>query len=442
MKLQAYQDTAGLLHVVPLPDLVLLRQRFPRPRIENVSDAVMMALDGADLASKLQPGARIALAVGSRGIADIAPIVRATVAALRRYGAEPFIIPAMGSHGGATAEGQHEVLSSLGVTEEYSGAPIISSLDVDQLGTLSNGLPIYIDRAAHEADGIIAIGRIKPHTDFNAPIESGLAKMLAIGLGKHAGALTLHSWGIEGLTRHIPEVAKFTAAHAAILCGLAIIENAYDEVAEIVALAPEHIGEQPERLLLQRAKNMMPRLPWDTLDVLVIDEMGKDISGAGMDPNITGRLRFSDQQKATAAQITNVSVHDLTGASHGNAIGVGFANFITERLLNKIDMQSLYINSLTAGVIATDSSKIPCVLSTDREAVAAAIRTCGRPDFTQVRLARIESTLRLEYILASTTSLEHIRAGSDVEVVSEPMPFPIKPDGVLVPFAEVIMRYA
>jgi hypothetical protein len=348
----------------------------------------------------------------------------------------------MGSHGGATPEGQHAVLTSLGVTEEYTGAPIISSLDVDLLGTLPNGLPVYIDRAAYTADGIVAIGRIKPHTDFNAPIESGLAKMLAIGLGKHAGALTLHSWGIEGLTQHIPEVAKFTVAHAAILCGLAIIENAYDEVAEIVTLAPEHIGEEPESLLLQRAKNMMPRLPWNTLDVLVIDKMGKDISGAGMDPNITGRLRFSEQQKATAAQIANVSVHDLTEGSHGNAIGVGFANFITERLLNKMDMQSLYINSLTAGVIATDSGKIPLVLPTDREAVAAAIRTCGRPDFTQVRLARIESTLRLEYILASTTSLEHIRAESDVEIVSEPMSFPIQPDGALTPFADVLMQYA
>jgi Lactate racemase N-terminal domain len=441
MSLRPFQDTNGILQGVPLPDLVLLRQRFPRPRVSDVSAAIVSALDGADAEAKIQPGARIAITVGSRGIAEIASIVRALVARLRDYGAVPFIIPAMGSHGRATPEGQQEVLTSLGVTEEFVAAPIISSLDVDVLGTLPNGMPVHIDRAAQAADGIIVLNRIKPHTDFSAPIESGLSKMVAIGLGKHAGALTMHAWGIEGLSVYISEAAKFAVAHSAILFGLAVVENAYDEVAEIVLVQPEGIGNEPERVLLERAKAMMPRLPWDTLDVLVVDELGKNISGAGMDPNIIGRIRCGEQ-KETAAQITNIAVLDVTEASHGNAIGLGLADFTTARLLDKLDTQAVYINCLTAGIIAMDSGKIPITLETDREAVAAAIRSSGRPDPTKVTLARIQNTLKLEYILASSASLEHIRSGSDVEMLSSPIPFDVRVDGSFVPFEHIRSKYA
>ncbi|HZR41664.1 MAG TPA: lactate racemase domain-containing protein [Ktedonobacteraceae bacterium] len=441
MSLRSFQDTNGILQGVPLPDLVLLRQRFPRPRVSDVSAAVISALDGADVEAKIQPGARIAITVGSRGIAEIASIVRALVARLRDYGAVPFIIPAMGSHGGATPEGQQEVLTSLGVTEEFVAAPIISSLDVDVLGTLPNGMPVHIDRAAHAADGIIVLNRIKPHTDFSAPIESGLSKMVAIGLGKHAGALTMHAWGIEGLSVYVPEAAKFAVAHSAILFGLAVVENAYDEVAEIVLVQPGGIGNEPERVLLERAKAMMPRLPWDTLDVLVVDELGKNISGAGMDPNIIGRIRCGEQ-KETAAQITNIVVLDVTEASHGNAIGLGLADFTTARLLDKLDTQAVYINCLTAGIIAMDSGKIPITVETDREAVAAAIRSSGRPDPAKVTLARIQNTLKLEYILASSASLEHIRSGSDVEMLSSPIPFDVRADGSFAPFEYIRSKYA
>ncbi len=435
MEVQPFHDTNGLLSAVPLPDLVLLRQRFPRSRVTEVSSGVNAALEEAHVEEKIQPGARIAIAVGSRGVAEIAKVVRTLIATLRRYGAEPFVVPAMGSHGGATAEGQREVLRSLGVTEEYIDAPIFSSLEVDMLGTLPNGLPVYIDRAANQADGIIMINRIKPHTDFTAPIESGLSKMLAIGLGKHTGALTIHAWGYEGLIQHLPEVAKFMVAHARILFGLAIVENAYDEVAEIAVVQPGGIGNEQERSLLERARAMMPRLPWNELDVLVVDEIGKNISGAGMDPNIVGRLRRG--QKASATQITNITVHDITDESHGNAIGIGNAEFTTTHVLHKLDFQSVYINVLTAGVIAMESGKIPHVMSTDREAIAAAIRSSGKPDFSQVQLARIENTLRLDYILASATTLKQMRAGSDVEIIGNPIPFPITPDGALIPFSEL-----
>jgi hypothetical protein len=435
MKVQPFQDTNGLLRQVPLPDLVLLRQRFPRPRVIDVSSGVVAALEEAHAAEKIRPGARIAIAVGSRGIAEIASIVRTLVAALHRYGAEPFIVPAMGSHGGAIPEGQLEVLSSLGVTEEFVDAPIVSSLEVDILGTLPNGLPVHIDRAANQADGIIVVNRVKPHTDFTAPIESGLSKLLAIGLGKHAGALTIHAWGYEGLMQHLPEVAKFIVAHARILFGLAIVENAYDEVAEMQVVPSEGIGNEQESILLERARTMMPRLPWDELDVLVVDKIGKNISGAGMDPNIIGRLRSG--QKASATQITNITVHDITDESHGNAIGIGNAEFTTMHVLGKVDFQSIYINVITAGVIAMESGKIPFVVSTDREAIAAAIRSSGKPDFSQVRLARIESTLSLKYVLASTPCLEQMRMGSDVEMIGAPIPFPITADGRLKPFAEL-----
>ncbi|HLZ57045.1 MAG TPA: lactate racemase domain-containing protein [Ktedonosporobacter sp.] len=437
MQLYPFQDANGLLQSVPMPDLVLLRQRFPRPRILDIHNAMYSTLNSVGIATRLRPGMRIAISVGSRGIADIASITRALVRVLRQYETDPFIVPAMGSHGGGTAEGQKEVLTSLGITEEYTGAPILSSLEVDLLGTLPNGLPVHMDRVANTADGIIVLNRIKPHTDFSASIESGLAKMVAIGLGKHAGALAIHSWGIEGLSYCIPEVARFAVAHSPILCGVAIIENAYDEVADIIAVEPEGIGDEAERALLQRAKEIMPRLPWEQLDVLVIDTMGKNISGAGMDTNIIGRIRCIDQQKTTATSITNISVHDLTKESHGNAIGLGLADFTTTRLIEKLDTQSFYINCLTAGVIAMNSGKIPMVLSTDQEAVAAAIRTCGRPDSPRVRLARIENTLRLEYILASPSSLEQLRSGCDVELLGSPMPFDFAVDGSLFPFEKI-----
>ena len=435
MTLHPYHDSNNLLSGVPLPDLVLLRQHFPRPQLTDITEHIARTLEENEVATRITPGARIAIGVGSRGVANISLIIRTLVSSLRSYGAVPFVFPAMGSHGGATPAGQVEVLTSLGVTEAYIGAPIVSSLEVDQLGSLPNGLPVYIDRAANAADGIILVNRIKPHTDFAAPIESGLAKMAVIGMGKHKSALTMHSWGLEGLTVQITEAARFVVQHAALFFGLAIIENAYDEVAEIILVPPEGIGTGQERALLERAKSFMPRLPWETLDVLIIDEMGKDISGAGMDPNIIGRMRWG-KQKATATDITSIAVLDLTAASHGNAIGLGLADFTTQHVLAKVDTQSFYINSITAGVIALNSTKIPMVLETDREAVAAAIRACGRPDLTQIRLARIKNTLNLEYILANAPALQDLREG--VEIVGKAHPFPVESTGTLTTFEHIL----
>jgi hypothetical protein len=441
MQFSPFVDEFGLLRSVPLPHVRLLRQRFARPRLEDVGAATVKELKASEIARGLPVGARIAIAVGSRGVAEIATIVRSLVGWLRAVGVEPFIVPAMGSHGGATPAGQIEVLESLGVTEAFTGAPIVSTLEVDLLGRLPNGLPVHIDRAAHAADGIIAVNRIKPHTDFGAPIESGLSKMLAIGLGKHAGAITVHSWGIDGLSQQVPAVARYMVEQTKILCGVAVLENAYDEVAEVVVVPPAGIGTEQEVQLTERARTMMPRLPFVELDVLVVDKLGKNISGSGMDTNIIGRIRMAEQ-KATAASITNIAVLDLTEESHGNAIGLGLADFTTARLLNKLDTQALYVNALTAGVIAMNSAKIPITLATDQAAVAAAIRSAGRPDFARVRLARIESTLSLEYLLVSESCLEEIRSGSLIEVLSPPLPLSVEPDGALTSFAQMYQHYA
>jgi hypothetical protein len=411
----------------------MLRQRFARPLVADVAVEVANQLEGGEVAAQITPGTRIAVAVGSRGIANIAFIVRTLITKLRGYGAEPFVVPAMGSHGGATAEGQVEVLSSLGVTQEYIGAPIISSFEIDQLGTLPNGLPVYIDRAANRADGIIVVNRIKSHTDFDASIESGLAKMVAIGLSKQRGALTVHSWGLDGLMVQLPRIAQFAVQHAAILFGLAIIENAYDEVAEIVLVPPQGIGTEIEQGLTERAKANMPRLPWDTLDVLVIDEMGKNISGAGIDPNIIGRMRWG-KQKATATEITAIAVLDLHEASHGNAIGMGLADFTTRKFLEKVDTQATYINGLTAGVIALNSTKIPMVLENERAAVSAAIRSSGQSDLAHICLARIKNTLKLEYILASNSAAQCMRVGSDIEIIGNAEEFPTEGEYSFAPF--------
>lgn len=433
MIVSPYQDPQHLLSSLPLPDLVLLRQHFARPRLQHIAEVIHHELTRDESLTNRMAGARIAIAVGSRGIAEITSIVRSVVATLRHCGAQPFVFPAMGSHGGATPEGQKAVLADLGISEETIGAPIISSMDVDFLGSLPSGPNVYIDRVAHAADGIVVINRVKPHTDFEAPIESGLSKMIAIGMGKQRGAQEIHSWGIEGLAHYLPEIARFVVDRAPFLFGLAIVENAYDEIAEIALLSPEEIGRQPEQQLLARAKALMPYLPWERLDVLIVDEIGKNISGAGMDPNIIGRIR-SGKQKPMATDICNVVALGVTPASHGNAIGLGLADFTTIHLLEQADFQSIYTNGLTAGVIAMNEMKIPMVLRTDREAVAAAICTCGCPHHSQVRLARIKNTLSLEYILASPACLECLRSGSNVEVIRDAQPWKIAGDGTLLSF--------
>ena len=278
----------SLLQEVVLPRMVKIRQTFPAAEISDVPAALCEALSQSGQLDRIQPGMRIAIAVGSRGVDQIPVLVGVTVAELKKRGAEPFVIPAMGSHGGATADGQAEVLDHLGVTEEAVGCPIVSSMEVVEISRLANGLPVFIDKHAFEADGIVLINRVKPHTAFRGPNESGLAKMIAIGLGKQKGAETCHAYGFKHMAAHVPAVALETIAKAPILFGIGTVENAYDHVAKIVVAGADELIEIDKKLLVE-AKAAMPRIPFSPIDALVIDEIGKDISGDGMDPNITGR---------------------------------------------------------------------------------------------------------------------------------------------------------
>ncbi|MCL6637863.1 MAG: nickel-dependent lactate racemase, partial [Alicyclobacillus sp.] len=312
-----------LLHQVPLPWVLPVRQRFDRERIRSVEAAVAEAVAAAAVAGRIRAGSKVALAVGSRGIAQLPALVRATVGVLRRYGAEPFVVPAMGSHGGATAEGQAALLARLGVSEQTVGAPVRSSMEVVEVGVASDGLPLYTDALAAQADGIVLLNRIKPHTSFRGPVESGLLKMLVIGLGKQKGAEMAHIFGFPDLSRRIQDRAAHLLTRLPVWFGVGVIENAYDELARIVVLPAERLLVE-EPVLLEEARRRMARILLPDLDVLVVDEAGKDISGVGMDPNVTGR--YPTEGIEPGLRIRRIVVLRLTEKTDGNAAGLGLAD--------------------------------------------------------------------------------------------------------------------
>jgi len=345
------------------------------------------------LLDRLTRNARIGITAGSRGIANMPDILRACGEAIREVGGDPFIIPAMGSHGGASADGQRDVLVGYGITREVVGMPIISSMDVRQIGAVDD-LPVFMSTTALEADYLLLVNRVKPHTDFRGSVESGLAKICAIGLGKQRGAQVIHSYGTRGLAELMPRVARFMIDKTGkIAGGLAVLENAYDRTAGIRFVDADGIAAEAEAALQREAKALMGALPFDALDVLVIDEMGKNVSGTGMDTNVLGRMFVPGVPEEDTPRITAVVVLDLTEESHGNAIGIGLADFTTERVISKIDWQATYMNGYTSGIGGLLRNRLPQVLPNDRAAVATAIRMCGQPDLTKLRLARIKNTL-------------------------------------------------
>jgi hypothetical protein len=394
-----------------------VRQQFPRPRIDRVAEAVTDELRASGV--KVRPGERIAVAVGSRGMADLPVLVSQTVAWIKVQGGVPFIVPAMGSHGGATAEGQAAVLARYGITEESVGAPVRSSMDVVELPRGESDTPVYFDRLASESDGTILINRIKPHTSFHGRYESGLMKMMAVGLGKHAQALAIHALGVEGLREVMPEVGRQILNHANVRLGLGTVENAYEEIMLVRALPAADIpGEEP--LLLEVSRRNMPRLPVGNVDVLVVDEMGKNISGLGMDPNIIGRLKIRGQPEPEWPDIRMIVIRDLTTETDGNAAGMGLADIITRRAYDKIDFQSTYANVLTTGFL--ERAKVPIVAATDREAVELACRSAGVRGEQDVRLIRIRNTLRLDELQVSAAVLEEIKDHAGVTLLGEITP--------------------
>lgn len=395
-----------------LPPMFRIRQRFMRPRVERVPETVRDELRSSGVV--IRPGERIAIAVGSRGIAHLAALVAETVAWVRAQGGQPFIVPAMGSHGGATAEGQAGVLAGYGITEATVGAPVRSSMEVVELPRGDAPVPVYFDTLASQADGTVLINRIKPHTSFHGRYESGLMKMLAIGLGKHAQALAIHARGVEGLRDVMPAVARQVLHHGNIRLGLAVVENAYDETMVIRGIPASEIPDE-EPLLLEVARKNMPCLPVARADVLLVDEIGKNISGLGMDPNIIGRLKIRGQPEPEWPDLRAIVVRDLTPETHGNAAGMGLADILCRRAYAKIDFNATYTNVLTTGFL--ERAKVPVIAEDDAEALRMAFAMAGMPAPALARIVRIRNTLHLDEVEVSARIREEIEGREGVTVL-------------------------
>jgi hypothetical protein len=427
-----FEALRDLHYDAPFPVMLPVRQKFEAPQVNDVAAATKEALE--PLRPRITSGMSVALTAGSRGIHDKPEVVRAAGEWLRSLGAEPFVVPAMGSHGGATAEGQIDMLSGLGMTEESLGMPIRATMETVELGRVPDGPMTHLDAIAAQADGIIAINRVKAHTDFKGELESGLGKIVAIGLGKQRGAEGIHLYGPRHLGRWIPAVARRIIDTGKVLGGLAIVENAYDRAAKIAFLAPDDIAGPGETQLLAEAKQLMATLPFDDIDVAVIDMMGKNMSGAGMDTNVIGRMMIRGSAEFERPRITNIAVLDISEPSHGNAIGLGLADFIPFRILEKIDLRSSYINAMTSGLGGPQRGQIPMAMPTDRSAIAAAIVTCGRADLEQARLVRMRSTLDLEELWVSESLRDEVTANDRLSVAGDPEPLAFDDGGQLRPW--------
>ncbi|WP_078412568.1 nickel pincer cofactor-dependent isomerase, group 22 [Priestia abyssalis] len=415
-----------LLKDIPLPKMAKVKQHFDDTKVENLEQVLKEKLQQNHIQQKVKPGMEIAIAVGSRGMDRLVDITATTVQYLKDLGATPFIVPSMGSHGGATAEGQREVLAHLGVTEESVKAEIRSSMEVVKLGELPNGLPVYIDKYASKADGIVVINRIKPHTAFRGAVESGIMKMISIGLGKQKGAEACHQLGFKYMAENVPAMAKMMMEKTPILFGVATLENAFDKVARVEVLAAEEV-EEKEPGLQALAKQLLPKLFFEQLDVLVIDQIGKNISGDGMDPNITGR--YPTPYAHGGPDVNKMVVLDLTHETEGNANGVGTADFTTQRLVDKMDLEFTYANGLTSTVCAP--TKIATTLPNDKEAIQAAIKTCNILDFTKVKMVRIKNTLEISEIEVSEALLEHVQQHPQLDQSSNLFDLPFNEKGNL-----------
>jgi hypothetical protein len=414
-----------------LPKIFKILQKIEAPRLENIEKKVNELLDQFESSKKVKKGERIGLTAGSRGIKDKPKVLKTIIEHLKDLGAFPFVVPCMGSHGGATAEGQIEVLESLGITEKSVGAPILSSVEVEEIGRTKFGTPVLVDKNLLGADKIIVVNRIKPHTDFEGEIESGLVKMMAIGMAKPRGALMVHRLTIKhGFPAVLAEVGSILLNKLPIFFGVGIIENQYDETAFIDLLKPEEIVEK-EKVLLKKAKELIPFLPFNQIDILIVDEIGKDISGAGMDTNVIGRNLFIGGTKSNKPKITRIFVRDITEESHGNATGIGMADYITKRLVDKIDYTSTRINVTTG--MSPENGRVPIFFKTDREALSIAHYNSGVFDPQDLRVLWIKNTLEIEYLYASEAFLNQARSNPRLKILSKPFDFPFDQDGNLIP---------
>lgn len=409
-----------------LPKMVKVRQLLDHSHIDPADIPGLVRKELEPMRARITPGMSVAITCGSRGVCNIAIITRAIVDFVKDCGGEPFVFPAMGSHGGATAEGQREILTGYGVTEEAMGCPIRATMEVVQVGETEEGMPVFVDRYAYEADGIILCGRVKAHTAFRGPYESGILKMSVIGLGKQHGAEHVHQDGFSDLGRLLPMIARVVFAKTNILGAVAVAENAFDQTCILEGLLKEEIFEK-EPDILRRSKERLGRIFFDDIDVLVVDRLGKDISGDGMDPNITGR--YAVPYMESGKKVQHIAVLDLTEETHGNCNGLGLADVTTRRLVEKIDVDCTYPNVVTSTVLCTP--KIPLFAHSDRACIQIALKTCNYIDRDNPRIVHIKDTMRLEEIEISQAMLEEARANEHIQVLGEPRDWPFDAEGNL-----------
>jgi hypothetical protein len=387
---------------ITIPKMIPVIQNFDDQKVSNVYDATVLELENEKIAKSIKPGSSVAVLVGSRGISDLKHAVKATIDKLISWDAHPFIVPSMGSHGGGIAEEQKKIIENYGITETYMGVPIKASMETIIVGETTSGIPVHIDKIASSADFIVPVVRIKTHTDFDGPIESGFCKMLAIGLGNHNGCSRLHQEGFSEFHKLIPEVASVILGNKSIPFAVSIIENAHENVHTIsVVPGNDILNVEPE--LLKLSKSLMPKLQFDHIDVLIIEKIGKDITGAGMDPNITGRTTSGIAPGFTGPSITRIVLLDLTDETHNNAVGLGLADFITQKMYDKIDPIST--NAIASG--NPSCAKIPIIMDNEKDAILAAIQTCPQIDVNDAKIVKIRDTLHLINIEISENLLPY-----------------------------------
>ena len=408
MKIRDDGTVSRLLKDVRLPRMFHAAQRFADTHIkrEEIEAAIFHEVRRSGMDLRIRPGMRVAITAGSRGIRNVDEITRSIAAFVKSRGAIPFIVPAMGSHGGATAEGQTELLAGYGITPDAMGCEILSSMETVLLGYSDLGKPVYMDKNAYEADGVILSCRLKPHNAFRGPVESGPCKMMTVGLGKQKGAEQVHADGMDIIAKNIPSMARVTLGTGKILFALPCLENAYDQTMMFEAIAPEDILRREEELLKVAFANM-PSILVGAGDVLIVDCVGKNFSGTGVDPNITGT--FSTPYASGGVEVQRTCFLNLSEESHGNSLGVGLASAITRRIFDRIDADAMYTNCITSTVIR--SAMIPCVLSTDKEAVQFCLRTCNRIDGDNPRMIRIQNSLHLGQVMLSEAYYRDVLAG-------------------------------
>lgn len=415
----------------PLNKMVRIQQHFDDKKIEDIESTIKEEFKQVSVRAKVVLGQEVAIGCGSRGVANYAKITKAVIQELIKLGAKPFIFPCMGSHGAATAQGQKQVLASYGICEKEMGVPIRATMDTKIVGKLEDGTPVHMDANAADADGIVVINRIKPHTAFRGSTESGLTKMLAIGIGKINGAAAYHQHGMDNFPAILPEVRDVNIRERNVLFGVGVVENAFDETAMIQVIPSDQIAKR-EPTLLRYAKENMPELKFDNIDVLIIDEIGKNISGAGFDPNITGRNRRGVEWNHRL-NIKKIVALGLTKASQGNATGIGGADVTTMRLYKDINIGATYANVITS--MNLDGAAIPIIMNTDREAIALAIKTVVRTQPEQCRVVRIKNTLSLGEIEVSQNMLEGVRDNPKLfSIVSEPKDWNFDSRNAIEPF--------